>query len=405
MQTIFYKNRFVTGKILKIDNVNFISGEIHSNIIYINSNAYFNLCLWKELPLCILIDESSLFSHFVSYCISNEIAIALVSKDEILSIEGKNVTIDFENNIIGTKKYNYIDSSMNNTNYNLVKTKNEVPIKLFATIKNIANAIYAKHIGIKSAGLISTEFFQSIDSLNSCKQSLNSICECFTDGISSIRLFDYDDNKSSFIRNHKLERGIRSYEFEKIKQIIDTQINACNYLSKKYSIEIVIPFVTNIQDIFIVKSKIEEYNSNISLCVMLENPSSYLSVKEFNEYVNSFSIGTNDLLQYFFAFDRNSVNGTNYINPYTKSLLKFLSLYPSDLISKTRICGQLPIYPYMLQVLIQLGFRNFSIPSPMIPMIFRKIENMIIDKDFKMKLKSLTSDYDLRKYIFKNMIK
>ncbi|MXP75795.1 hypothetical protein GN277_10515 [Lachnospiraceae bacterium WCA-9-b2] len=49
-------------------------------------------------------------------------------------------------------------------NLNVIETKDGVPIKLFATVKNKSNAIYANQVGIKSAGLISTEFFQPIDS-------------------------------------------------------------------------------------------------------------------------------------------------------------------------------------------------------------------------------------------------
>jgi len=183
-------------------------------------------------------------------------------------------------------------------------------------------------------------------------------------------------------------------------------LKGCVYLSKNYSIEIVIPFVTNIQDIITIKNKLKEYDSNIPVCVMIENPASYLSVKEFAEYVNSFSIGTNDLLQYFFACDRDSISKEiNYINPYSKALIDFWQLYPSNLLNKTRICGQLPIYPYMLQTLIQLGFKNFSIPSPMIPFVAKKIKNISLCQEFIAHLKTLTNDDEVRNYIIATMLK
>lgn len=289
---------------------------------------------------------------------------------------------------------------------NVIETKDGVPIKLFATVKNKSNAIYANQVGIKSAGLISTEFFQPIDSFENGMQSLRDICEYFNVGVSAIRLFDYDQNKSYFFENNKFERGIRAYESKKVRQIIDAQLKGCVYLSKNYSIEIVIQFVTNIQDIITIKNKLKEYDSNIPVCVMIENPASYLSVKEFAEYVNSFSIGTNDLLQYFFACDRDSISKEiNYINPYSKALIDFWQLYPSNLLNKTRICGQLPIYPYMLQTLIQLGFKNFSIPSPMIPFVAKKIKNISLCQEFIAHLKTLTNDDEVRNYIIATMLK
>ena len=177
-------------------------------------------------------------------------------------------------------------------------------------------------------------------------------------------------------------------------------------LNKHYNIEIVIPFVTNIDDIIFIKSKLKELNIEIPLCAMIENPAAFLSANQFSDIVNSFSIGTNDLLQYFFASDRDSIcSNNNYINPYSRSLMEFLSLYPKEVINKTRVCGQLPIYPYMLQVLIQLGFRKFSIPAPMIPFTAKKINNMTIKKDFINSYKTIPNDYELKKYIVDAMLK
>lgn len=58
-------------------------------------------------------------------------------------------------------------------------------------------------------------------------QSLRDICEYFNDGVSAIRLFDYDQNKSYFFENNKFERGIRAYESKKVRQIIDAQLKGC----------------------------------------------------------------------------------------------------------------------------------------------------------------------------------
>ena len=224
--------------------------------------------------------------------------------------------------------------------------------------------------------------------------------------MSSIRLFDYDKNKSNGNDKVKIERGVRAYNTSEYYNILINQLKSCVELSKQYNIEIVIPFVTNIDDIMFIKNKLKELNADIPICAMIENPAAFLSSNQFSPIVNSFSIGTNDLLQYFFASDRDSIcSNNNYINPYSKSLIDFFSLYSKEIINKTRVCGQLPIYPYMLQVLIQLGFRKFSIPAPMIHFIAKKINNMTIKKDFSDIYNIIPNDYELKKYIVDTMLK
>lgn len=407
MQTIYYTKNSVTGKLIKASQIanNFIT----QNIIYINSIEYFNIGKWSILPQCILIDESSIFSHLVSYCISNEICLAAITNEEISFFNDKLVTLDFDKNFITLlTPMNSVEEIVNKFDYNKVQTLNEIEIQLYATIKNYKNALLARQLGVKSAGLVSTEFLHLEDKsfYGDCKHNMSEICRNFNDGFSSIRLFDFDVNKSHNIETDKIERGIRAYGTDKYGKIIDNQLKTCVELSKDYNIEIVIPFVTNIYDILCVQKKLKELNAgNIHICAMIENPSAFLSVNQFENLVDTFSIGTNDLLQYFFAFNRDSVKKEiNYINPYSKALMEFLQLYPNDLINRTRVCGQLPIYPYMLQVLIQLGFRKFSIPSPMIPFVAKKIKNMSINQNFIEDIKVLSTDDDLKQYIKTTMI-
>ena len=71
----------------------------------------------------------------------------------------------------------------------------------------------------------------------------------------------------------KCQRGIRAYHNKEIEKIIDNQIACCAELSKKYKIEVVIPFVTNAWDICFVLKKFEQFNINLPICVMIENPS------------------------------------------------------------------------------------------------------------------------------------
>lgn len=407
MKTLFYSKQYIHGKVVLGIQKNYTN----KNIVYIDSPKCFNICMWRNiLPICILINESSVFSHLVSYCISNEISLVLINKEELSDFINKNITIDLKNSLIIKESDNtpYLSEDvLTNERLNIVNTKDDISIELFATVKNIRNAVIANKLGVSSAGLISTEFLQSSNlfSFDECFNTFNNICQNFKNGVSSIRLFDYDDNKTTKHFAFKYQRGIRAYLSKDIEKIIDIQIACCAELSQKYKIEIVVPFVTNTWDIYFIQKKIEQFNINLPICIMIENPAAYMSIEQLSSSVNSFSIGTNDLLQYFFAFNRDSIcEDVNYINPYSKSLINFLNLFPDQYMNRTRICGQLPLYPYMMHILIQLGFRRFSLPSPILPLIANKIKNIKTDKNFYDNIKKITTDNELEKYIYENMI-
>ena len=150
MKTLFYSKQYIRGKIVSSNQQVYTD----NSIIYIDSLRCFSISMWlKFSPICILINESSVFSHLVSYCISNEISLAIVTKEELSTFINKNIIIDLKNNIIAEEsdKDSYIDSEdeLTDQNLNVVNTKYNIPIELFASVKNIQNAKIANKLGVK----------------------------------------------------------------------------------------------------------------------------------------------------------------------------------------------------------------------------------------------------------------
>lgn len=386
MKTIFYKSLYCKGNLVLLSKIDSIS-KIKNNIVYIDSRKMFDLKKWVQYkPKCIFVEHSTLFSHIVSYCIGIDVAVVLVQKSELTDLEDKTIIINFVTETICSPdtSFNILQTSNDldiNSNINTVKTLDGKVIKLYATIKNIENAIQAKKIGVKDAGLVCTEYLFSASNYYSFEESLNKICCQFYNGITYIRLFDYDVDKLfiDFISPTEIGRGIRAFHNDKVASLISRQIKHLVRISKKQQVCVVIPYVTNVEDIHFVDNIIRENNNGTSLpiCAMIETPASFFSVSQLSKYVSSFSIGTNDLLSSFFSCDRDSISDNiNYFSPYNWGLLKMLSEFPSNCLSKVKVCGQLPLYPIMLDVLISLGYRNFSIPTPMIPIIAQRIKKV-----------------------------
>jgi phosphotransferase system enzyme I (PtsI) len=103
---------------------------------------------------------------------------------------------------------------------------------------------------------------------------------------------------------------------------------------------------------------------------MVEIPSSALNAEELADYVDFFSIGTNDLTQYTFAADRTN-NALSYLyQPLNPALLKLVKMTIDASHKKgkwTGVCGELAGDPEAIPKLIELGIDELSMSPSKIP--------------------------------------
>jgi phosphoenolpyruvate-protein phosphotransferase (PTS system enzyme I) len=84
------------------------------------------------------------------------------------------------------------------------------------------------------------------------------------------------------------------------------------------------------------------------------------------------SVGTNDLIQYAFAADRDNADVAHLHQPLHPAVLRTLN----DLVTKARtagvplsICGDMAGEPFLTWVLVGLGFRELSMVHHRIPLV------------------------------------
>ncbi|MCA1952633.1 MAG: phosphoenolpyruvate--protein phosphotransferase [Hyphomicrobiales bacterium] len=102
----------------------------------------------------------------------------------------------------------------------------------------------------------------------------------------------------------------------------------------------------------------------VHLGVMLEVPSLLFDLERVFDQVDFVSIGTNDLLQFMFAVDRENPRVATRFDPLHPSFLKALARVPALATEKGKpvsICGEMAGKPIEALALLGLGFRAFSI--------------------------------------------
>ncbi|AMO54647.1 hypothetical protein GZ77_24425 [Endozoicomonas montiporae] len=195
--------------------------------------------------------------------------------------------------------------------------------------------------------------------------------------------FELEDEDNPFLGY----RAIRLYpEFLDLFRI---QIRAILIAACEQPASVMIPMVSCLDEVLWVRDVIhnvqKEMTQNneafgtIRLGIMLEVPSACLIIDQLADYVDFFSIGSNDLAQYFLAADRDNEKVSNlysYLHPSFLRLLKMVMNETRRYQVWTGLCGEMATDPEALPLLVGLGLDEISLPGTIIPAIKEKLSHL-----------------------------
>ncbi len=116
----------------------------------------------------------------------------------------------------------------------------------------------------------------------------------------------------------------------------------------------------------------EEFDRNLPIGVMIELPSAVWVADELAKEVDFFSVGTNDLLQYTLAADRNNEHVAYLYRPLHLSnlrALKHVITAAKNAQIPVGLCGEKAADPLSVAVAMGLGFDSLSMPPSAIPQV------------------------------------
>ncbi|HRF79079.1 MAG TPA: phosphoenolpyruvate synthase, partial [Flavobacteriales bacterium] len=103
----------------------------------------------------------------------------------------------------------------------------------------------------------------------------------------------------------------------------------------------------------------------LELYLMAEVPSNIILAEEFSQYIDGFSIGSNDLTQLTLGLDRDSALVSHLYderNEAVKGMLRMLISTAKRTGTKVGICGQGPSdFPDFAQFLVEQGIDTISV--------------------------------------------
>ncbi len=106
--------------------------------------------------------------------------------------------------------------------------------------------------------------------------------------------------------------------------------------------------------------------TEIKIGVMLETPSLAFALDEIANSVSFISVGTNDLMQFFFAADRMDDRVSRRFDLISRPAMRFLRLVSqksAEYDIETSVCGEHTGQPLAAACLVALGFHHLSMPA------------------------------------------
>lgn len=259
----------------------------------------------------------------------------------------------------------------------------------------------AKRQGAQGIGLFRSEFlFNQYQSLPTEKQQFDAyrkIAELAGDEGVRIRTFDIsleqlNDETSQIEKNPAL--GLRAIRLSlSHEKLFRTQLRALLRASFERRLDIVLPMVSDVWEIYIAKKILAEEKiklekrkikfGNPKLGVMIEVPSAVLMVEEFAREVDFLSVGTNDLVQYLLGVDRDNEYVADWfrsLHPSVlRSLKKILKAAENNGIPVT-ICGEMAGSHVYATILIGLGVTELSMHVNAMPRVRHIISHIAFEE-------------------------
>jgi len=200
--------------------------------------------------------------------------------------------------------------------------------------------------------------------------------------------------------------GVRSIRFSlEQPSIFRTQLRALYRASVSGPMRIMLPLVTSATELrralticASVRADLTAegiaYDAHLAIGTMLETPSAALTTDLLARHANFFSIGSNDLVQYACAADRENVDVAHLRSPLQPALLRLLK-QAIDAATHAKLpislCGDMASDPSLTWLLLGLGLRDLSMEPHAIPMVKAIIRRSSMAEAVALTAKALVS--------------
>jgi len=159
-----------------------------------------------------------------------------------------------------------------------------------------------------------------------------------------------------------------------VPELFDRQVRALLRTSTHGRVRIMFPLVTGVAEFNEARARVEALAVELGVAMppvgaMVEVPAAALDAGRLAARAEFLSIGTNDLIQYTLAADRNDSRVAHVydpLHPAVLRLIRYVARAGRRSECRVSVCGEMAGEPGLLAVLLGLGLREFSMAAGML---------------------------------------
>jgi phosphotransferase system enzyme I (PtsI) len=264
-------------------------------------------------------------------------------------------------------------------------TRDGVDIRLFANAESREDVAEAYALGAAGIGLYRTEFLflqrKTLPDEDEQFRAYRDVVMGMNDRPVTIRTLDVGadkvDRTGLALRDEPNPAlGLRGVRLSLARRgLLETQLRALLRASAYGRIRLLVPMVTCREEIVQVRTELtrvaaqlraegQEIADDVPLGVMIEVPAAALALPAFIRDVDFVALGTNDLVQYLLATDRNHEGlGRLYtpLHPAVIRVLRDVMRIAQRARRPVSVCGEMAAAPDYAPLLLALGLTDFSL--------------------------------------------
>ncbi len=267
-----------------------------------------------------------------------------------------------------------------------------VRVELLANVSGLVDTHAACRSGATAVGLYRTEYlFLTHPSIPDEEEQLaayRQVIEAAPSKTVTIRTLDLGGDKHVPYLGTRKEAnpfmGFRSIRLSSAyPEFFQAQLRAILRAGQFGKVSMMFPMISMLEEVQRIKKVVARtrlallrsgvrFGEEIPLGIMIEVPAAALCIDELLEEVDFVSIGSNDLVQYLMAADRDNPSVAHLCEPFSPALLRLLARVIracNEHGKPVTLCGEMAGWPRCFLPLFGMGLRRWSMSPAAVPPI------------------------------------